>query len=253
MQDFTPEMYTYLLDELLRLEIPLFPVQKWIDQQPMTGILLRHDVDRRPNNALEIAQIENSRGVASTYYFRITKNSFDQKIIAKIHELGHEIGYHYEDLSLANGDIQKARNLFDQHLSMFRRFVPVSTVAMHGRPLSKYDNRALWNTVTLPEFYLRGEAFLSINYDDTYYFTDTGRSWHPHAANLRDAVKSKMEVPEIHTTEELVGFIQEHPQAKYALVTHPERWNNPGVQWIQSLVLDSVANRIKGVIKIFRA
>ena len=31
-----------------------------------------------------------------------------------------------------------------------------------------------------------GEAYLSIDYTNTYYFTDTGRSWSENAVNLRD-------------------------------------------------------------------
>jgi hypothetical protein len=31
--------------------------------------LVRHDVDRKPLNALKMAEIENKLGVKSTYYF----------------------------------------------------------------------------------------------------------------------------------------------------------------------------------------
>ena len=40
--------------------------------------------------------------------------------MGKIHDLGHEIGYHYEVLSKANGDYEKAMKLFEQELSEFR-------------------------------------------------------------------------------------------------------------------------------------
>ncbi|MFQ6062769.1 MAG: hypothetical protein ACE5J9_06290 [Methanosarcinales archaeon] len=33
-------------------------------------IILRHDVDRKVENALKMAQLENELGIASTYYTR---------------------------------------------------------------------------------------------------------------------------------------------------------------------------------------
>ena len=64
-------------------------------------IVLRHDVDALPQNSLEFAKIQADIGIKGTYYFRIVPESFDIKIIKEIYSLGHEIGYHYEDVSLA--------------------------------------------------------------------------------------------------------------------------------------------------------
>ena len=63
-------------------------------------VILRHDVDRRPLNALTTAKLENELGIRGTYYFRIVPESFDETIIKQIAELGHEIGYHYEERTL---------------------------------------------------------------------------------------------------------------------------------------------------------
>ena len=51
-------------------------------------------------NSLRTAQLENELGIRGTYYFRIVPESFDDKVIKQIYDLGHEIGYHYEDVSL---------------------------------------------------------------------------------------------------------------------------------------------------------
>jgi len=45
--------------------------------------------------------------------------------------LGHEIGYHYEVLSKANGDYETAVELFEQELSEFRKITDVKTICMH--------------------------------------------------------------------------------------------------------------------------
>ena len=46
-----------------------------------------------------IAAIEKQTGIKASCYFRIVKESYDENIIRQIAELGHEIGYHYENLS----------------------------------------------------------------------------------------------------------------------------------------------------------
>ena len=47
-----------------------------------------------------------------------------------IHDLGHEVGYHYEVLSKANGDYEKAVELFEQELSEFRKIIDVKTICI---------------------------------------------------------------------------------------------------------------------------
>jgi hypothetical protein len=64
-------------------------------------VVLRHDVYRKPMNALQMAELEHDLGIQSTYYFRFPY-TFKSDIIGKIHDLGHEVGYLYEVLSKAN-------------------------------------------------------------------------------------------------------------------------------------------------------
>ena len=61
-------------------------------------VVMRHDVDRSVNGAIRMAEMEKEMGVNASYYFRekfIIENSDD---IRYIEEVGHEVGYHYEDL-----------------------------------------------------------------------------------------------------------------------------------------------------------
>lgn len=65
-------------------------------------IILRHDVDYSPKRALNIAKIEKSLNVKSTFFIRvhgehyhpIERKSLD--IFKEILKMGHEIGLHYE-------------------------------------------------------------------------------------------------------------------------------------------------------------
>ena len=62
------------------------------------AIVLRHDVDKLPGNSLRFARIQAEKGIIGSYYFRFVTESFNESIIREISSLGHEIGYHYEDL-----------------------------------------------------------------------------------------------------------------------------------------------------------
>lgn len=250
-KDFTYFKYEKLIKSIIVENIPIYTIIDWHNLKPNSGIVIRHDIDRRVINALDIAELEYKYGVKSTYYFRKSKNSFNPEIIKKIAELGHEIGYHYEDLSLANGNYEKAKELFNNHMNKLRNIAPVETCAMHGRPLSKYDNRDIWNKFKLEDFGLKAEAFLSIDYSDTYYFTDTGRSWAENSANLRDKVQTN-KISHISTTDELVEFIRNKKNVKIGLVAHTERWPKNRLGYFISNLSDLSVNLIKNIINIIR-
>jgi len=248
--DFTLEKYQELLQIIKDNDIPTFGMHTWLKREPKRGILVRHDVDRKPKNALKMAKLEKKFGINSTYYFRTTKGVFNNEIIKEVADLGFEIGYHYEDLSEAGGDYEKAIKLFEKNLEKMREIAEIKTIAMHGRPLSKYDNRDLWKKHDFKKYNLEAEAFLSIDYSDIYYLTDTGRSWSPQAINLRDHVQDKKEIESgLRTTDDLGAFILKHRDKRTALVAHPERWDDNFFDWSISLLRDTAVNLVKLVLK----
>jgi hypothetical protein len=103
MRDFTLEKYKKLCLALLDSGYTPLTVYSYLTGKPKNNklVVLRHDIDRRPGNALRMAELEHELGIQSTYYFRFPY-TFKPDIIGKIHDLGHEIGYHYEVLSKAN-------------------------------------------------------------------------------------------------------------------------------------------------------
>ena len=99
-RDFTKYMYESLLKLLLNKGYAIRTFEQYLSDNKINKfVILRHDVDKKPENALIMAQLENQFGIKASYYFRIVKHSNDPKIIESIAELGHEIGYHYEDLN----------------------------------------------------------------------------------------------------------------------------------------------------------
>ena len=250
MRDFSLFTYRRLLQAIKTAGMPALGISEWLKKRPSAGVMLRHDVDRKPDNALKAAKLENDIGISSTYYFRITSSSFAPEIIREVFGLGHEIGYHYEDLLLAKGDYEKALKLFCGHLEMLRKLVPIKTIAMHGSPFSPYDNRDLWKKYRYGDFGVSSEAFLDVDYSDMYYFTDTGRTWGRTRANIRDTVKSNLTAAAT-TTMQLIDFVEDNNDEKIALVMHPERWEDDIFCWSEQLIKDLLINAAKCVISRF--
>ena len=190
-RDFTLEKYGTLCRTMIAAQYRVLTVGAYLENPSVDGpaVILRHDVDRKPMNALKMARIEKECSLSSTYYFRKRHHTFDTGIIQQIQCLGHEIGYHYEALVKSGGDFQKAIALFRTELAAFRDIVPVKTICMHGNPFSKWDNRDLWKKFDFRGFGIIGEAYLSIDFERYLYLNDTGRTWDTNKYNIRDKVK----------------------------------------------------------------
>jgi len=212
-------------------------------------VIFRHDVDRNPRNANNIGELEHNLGIHSTYYFRSIRNVLKPEIIRHLASLGHEVGFHYESLSRQKGDYERAIRSFEADLALLREFAEVKTICMHGNPLSRWDNRMLWDAYDFKQFDLIGEAYLSMDYSDLIYFTDTGRSWNAGKLNLRDHVSSESTY-EVRSTEALIRLIKSEDIRKICIQTHPERWNQLYARWILSLLQDTFFNTIKLLLSL---
>ena len=251
--DFTLSKYEQLLKTIIAANLPVYTVKQWITEQPSRGILLRHDVDRLPGNALAMAALENRFNIRATYYFRIAQIPAKKYIIRKIARAGHEIGYHYEELAHAHGNYSRALALFEKNIAAIRRIADVSTIAMHGSPLSRYNNADIWKESDFARYGICGDAMLSIDYTNMYYFSDAGRTWERYKNNIRDYThSSKKPSALIATTDDLIDCIHKNPHHRFALTVHPERWNDALIMWALYRAFDYAANSIKAIIKSIR-
>jgi hypothetical protein len=232
MRDFTFTMYYLLLKELLQVNYKTLTIEQLLYNTNKKVVILRHDVDSWPSNALQMAKLEAESGVKSTYYFRVSPLSYNEMIIREVAALGHEIGYHYEDLTSCHGDKNKAIKSFERNLEHFRKFYPVKTIAMHGKPLSRWNNLDLWQQYDFHDYGLIGEPYLSLDFDKILYLTDTGNCWDGDRYSIRDSVKSKFSY-NIHTTFDLIAHLEKGllPQ-QIMLNVHPARWNDNLLQWV---------------------
>lgn len=256
MLDFTHSAYARYLEAISSSYACIPTVRAYLsaEQKPTQFCILRHDVDRAPKNALRIAQLESARGLAATYYFRVRRSAFAPAIIKEISDLGHEIGFHYESLSSTGGDMQRAVELFRSELQRIRELAPVDTVAMHGSPLSKHDNRELWKDrkrhhVLTEELGILGEVYLDVDYSDMAYVTDTGRNWRcDNRTNIRDHVSSQISA-DFKNSGELIVALQQAQYPKLVLQTHPERWHNNAAGWLLQLTIDCMTNNVKAILR----
>lgn len=188
MRDFTLETFTLLLQELKAQGYTFQTLRDFLKAPAPKAIVLRHDVDARKLNSLQTAKLEAELGITGTYYFRMVPQSYDRDVIRQIAALGHEIGYHYEDLALAKGNSDEAIQLFEQHLAKLRQVAPIDTICMHGSPLSRYDNRKMWEKYDYRNYGITGEPYFDVDFSKALYLTDTGRRWDGERVSIRDKV-----------------------------------------------------------------
>lgn len=242
-------MYEVLLNKIGKRDYEVLPFRDYLERKPQARcIILRHDVDKIPSNALICAGIEKSMNIRSTYYFRVVKESFNPGIIREIANMGHEIGYHYEDLVMAKGDMAEAIKLFTDHLAGMRKVADIKTICMHGNPLSRWDNLRLWDTYSYKDFKITGEPFLDLDFSQVYYLTDTGRRWDAFKSNVRDKVNTHFQYP-ISKTRDMIRFLEEDLLPDTIMLNmHPQRWNDRYISWIKELIFQNAKNQIKKLL-----
>ena len=255
MRDFTLSFFDLFLQNLQSNSWQFFTLKKFIQSSPWSRkqCILRHDIDRLPENALKTAKLENQLGIKASFYFRMVPQSYDEDIILQIAELDHEIGYHYEDLSLCNGDCASAIKHFELNLEKFRKIYPVKTICMHGSPLSKWDNRDLWGKYNYRDFGIIAEPYFDIDFSDVLYLTDTGRRWNGSDVSVRDKVVGKgqnaFDSLKFRSTMDIINAAQNDLlPGKIMINTHPQRWDDRFIPWTRELVWQNIKNIVKKII-----
>lgn len=254
MQDFTLSAYRNYL-AAIRKSYPYilrFGDYFRLKLKPRSFCLIRHDVDRKPHKALEMARLENSLDIVATYCFRTKKHTFKPEIISSISTLGHEIAYHYESLSDAKGNMDEAIMDFQNNLAKLRKLAPISTICMHGRPFSRYDNRDIWkegdnHKQLIDQYHILGEIYLDMDYLDIAYISDTGRNWRARKANRRDHVNSNI-VLDFRNGRSLFKYLNEQPHPKLVFQIHPERWSELNFEYMIQYSKDKAINLLKSLV-----
>jgi len=252
--EFTFDAYERLLETIEEAGHEALTVREYLGwgERPERFVVLRHDVDRKEENAAVMAELEADRGVSSTYYLRTS--TFSPALAERLVGLGHEVGYHYEDYVKAHGDLARAHRLFGANLRWFRRDVDVDTVCMHGNPLSPHDNRDMWTDPDAPGFAaydLLGEAYLSMDFADVTYFSDTGRTWLDGPLKIKDHTMGEGEkTVSADGTSDLVELFRDGAIDRACLLAHPERWAGSLPELVVARSKDRAINLVKRGIQV---
>jgi hypothetical protein len=248
-------------------------VRNHTSKQESQLLILRHDVDKMAQNSFRFAQIQAEKGVKGTYYFRMHSHSYNEELIKKIADLGHEIGYHYETMDSVsakykvwgkkinpkkgNAEYEKlidhAYEEFCRNLEKFRKIADIKTISMHGSPMSPYDNRAIWQKYDYKKLGIIAEPYFDLDFNQIFYITDTGRRWDGHLFNVRDKATKENPVTNkeflklrFHSTSEIVKAVAEGRFPKQAMLNfHPQRWNESAYLWTKELILQNLKNQVK--------
>ena len=211
----------------------------------------------RPNHALRVAKEEAAIGVHSTYYFRSMHFTSHVDTIKAIVALGHNAGYHYENLTTTNGDMESAYKDFCHNLERLRRIVPVTTACAHGSPRSPWNSQDIWKQHDIHALGIEYEPMLDTDFSTTLYLTDTGRRWDGYRVAVRDKVPQYQEHWNkagltFHSTDDIIHALNniEHPIHSRSLLinTHPQRWMPFGADWLYEASLQNIKNIAKRII-----
>lgn len=209
-------------------------------------VVMRHDVDRSVERARRLAEVENEMGVKASYYFR---EKFIGDDVVCIASLGHEVGYHYEELVTEKGDVERAYVRFMRNVCALRELVDVKTITMHGAPTSRFDSKDMWRVYDYKKLGLIGEPQFDVDWNDMFYLTDTGRSW--NGVSRRDKVLDFKLIWEekgwiYEKTDDVIRALKEGSfPNRVMMTTHPQRWADNMCEWIKEFVMQGIKNLVK--------
>lgn len=243
--DFTIRKYNDLLESLQNHTYDFIPFNELMSFSAQRFIILRHDVDLLPHNSLVFARIQHQMGIRGVYYFRAVPESWDEGMILKIAELGHEVGYHYECLATTRGNLERGIKDFEKNLTALRKLVPVNTICMHGSPMSPYDSKDLWKKYDYRAYGIIAEPYFDVDFNKVFYLTDTGRRWDGEKVSVRDKVQSAYGLS-FHRTDDIIKAAEQKKLPDQIMFTfHPQRWNDNMYLWTKELATQSVKNLVK--------
>ncbi|MEM9064505.1 MAG: hypothetical protein AAGB51_03335 [Planctomycetota bacterium] len=99
---FSRDGYRRIIEAALLAGYSCRPVRECDEPSDGPSILLRHDVDLSLDCAAELAELESSLGVRSTYFILLYNDLYNplapvgRELIERIASLGHEIGLHWD-------------------------------------------------------------------------------------------------------------------------------------------------------------
>lgn len=231
---FTLSAYRRLCEAIRSGPLRPLTMADYLRAQPDSGfVILRFDIDDRPQHALDMAYLLHGFGLRATFYWHTFPPAlYRVTLMREIAVLGHEIGYHHAVLSRCRGDIPAAADLFQTDVEMLRAAgFEIQSVAAHGAP--GYDNKQLLKARPdlLEACGLLGDGYASIDFGRVQYVSDAGWEWRRYPLRA-DAQEYRLRhgaaaLPRLADCD--VIALAQTPGASLYLNTHPELWFESGV------------------------
>lgn len=220
--------------ELDKKNIHSITAEKVFEGNNDVYLVLKHDVETKPQKALRMAQIEARYSHYGTYYFQAyLLNKKNEKIIKSISDLGHEVSYHYDVLDACKGNIDKAIIEFERNKNIFEKYgYPIKTVCQHGNPIVKRtgytSNRDFFRNEKVQQKY-SGMADIMVNFKQKAsteydYISDAGMGfkWIFDPIN-NDVTPSDNKNVAIGNLDNIIKFMEENKRSVFISI-HPHRW-----------------------------
>ncbi len=121
-------------------------------------------------------------------------------------------------------------------------------MCMHGSPMSKWDNRKLWEKYDYRKYGIICEPYFDLDFNKVFYITDAGRSWNNEKVSIRDKVKSEFSI-QINSTDDIIKLLESKSAPKQIMIsTHPHNWSKNNMEWLKIFVWQNAKNIIKRVL-----
>lgn len=143
--------------------------------------LMRHDIDTSLKCALEMAEIEYSLGVKTTYFFMLrspaynlfSRYSFD--VLKKVRDMGHEIALHFD----AAHPVINSKNLIEK---VEEELLILANLCEHKIQAVSFHQPS--STILKGDIFVPGiiNTYNKLQMQDWYYTSDSNRVWKEHDA-----------------------------------------------------------------------
>lgn len=173
--DFTYDAYRSLI-KLLKEKGYTFADYHNYAEHPRC-VIMRHDVDNSLEQSVRLAEVEAQEGITSTYFVLLRTSFYNPAsaqglaAIRKIHELGHEIGLHFDEVAYSEEETRSVPELIRQEATILSSICgfPITTVSMH-RPSQK----TLESNLEIPGMI---NSYGQVFFHDFKYLSDSRRNW----------------------------------------------------------------------------
>ncbi len=230
---FAYKYWEFFCRELDKQNIHSVTAESVLAESRKEFLILKHDVEDKPEKALDMAKIEARYGHRGTYYVQgFLLNEKNIPVLKEIQELGHELSYHHDVMDANAGDIQKALETFRQNKDNFEKngFI-IKTVCQHGNPIANRvgytSNRDFFRSKEVCKLFPE-IAEIMVNFKEKTgvnhtYISDAGYGFKIiFDPETNDIVKSDDKNIKLKNLDSVADVIKRNGAT--IVSTHPHRW-----------------------------